>query len=311
MHNPELAPPDRELESALSLFARRYGATSPVDAMRRACDQVLGATGSADAAPPLDRLLAATGARCLVADTAQRAGLSIDAQGYVVTVRPGHLGKNHFPIAHEIGHILLFEGLADQPAALERLAQGRTDRPVERLCDFAASQLLMPSAAFKSEVLRSPLTFRHVVELTERYTTSLASVLVRFTQIFPGLATATLASVGVNGDEASGPYSVAVYGRVRGLALPRTLGESALRPNLLRTARKHGLRAHGKVVISRRPWKAITTRATVLRFERSQTQQEHLRMDGDEHIVTRRNRIQYLLLYQRADTLVEGFDATR
>ena len=185
---PESAPPPPQdpLQVALRSFARQFACSSPAEAMRQASRQLLQTVRATDRVPQLTELLTGVGARYAEVESAQRAGLAVDANGYIVSITPRHLGRNHFPIAHEIGHILLFESLATDPQALARMVHGRTDRIIEQLCDIAAGELLMPEAEFIRESDRLPLSVDRLRDLADRYTTSLPSVLVRLTEIRSG-----------------------------------------------------------------------------------------------------------------------------
>lgn len=65
--------------------------------------------------------------------------------GYVIRVdRRQNWRSLRFTIAHELGHILLIESLAEHREALRNVSDPRYWSEVEKLCDLAANELLVP-----------------------------------------------------------------------------------------------------------------------------------------------------------------------
>lgn len=162
--------------------------------MVRACTALLGESGYERGRPDVARLLDLLGV--VVRDQAHHGGegLSVEGDSYVVTV-DGSFGSRHrlFSIAHEVGHILLFEGLLEQgDEALEMVARDHGNRAVEQLCNRAASELLMPADDFRSRLARSPLTLGTLRALADFYGVSFIVVLTRLTEVLTGMGVALL-----------------------------------------------------------------------------------------------------------------------
>ena len=102
--------------------------------------------------------------RVTVMDSAGLLGLhgalSVNGRGLVIRVNPAlSLEERRFTIAHEIGHTIIDH---DVPVLRSWLA-ARINRPLqlsearrERLCDWIASEILVPSPAFRAEAEMAP-----------------------------------------------------------------------------------------------------------------------------------------------------------
>lgn len=94
--------------------------------------------------------------------------------------------RRRFSIAHEIGHILLFDAVAQNPQHVQQLRSGELWAKVERLCNIGAAHLLMPSRpfGFAADVLMPP-SRKTVAMLASKYQVSLAAAARRIAEVCP------------------------------------------------------------------------------------------------------------------------------
>lgn len=95
--------------------------------------------------------------------------------------------RRRFSVAHEIGHILLFTSVADQPALVRQLRSREIYRRVERLCNSGAAHILMPTAPFTESLAPAGPPTKDLVEmLASKFNVSLEAAARRITEIQPG-----------------------------------------------------------------------------------------------------------------------------
>jgi hypothetical protein len=175
-------------QDPLEAFASTLEASSPEEAMRISCRRLLEEAGQPGGPPPLSRLMARLGARRRDQPLPTAGRLRIDEQGYLICVRSGTpWQRGRFTVAHELGHILLCERLSDQPEMLRALRGSANWEAVERLCNQAAAELLMPAEDFRRQVEGVEITGAMVARLRRRYGVSLSALAIRFDELM-GLA---------------------------------------------------------------------------------------------------------------------------
>lgn len=171
----------------LQAFAAYYEALSVDEAMVRACLQVR--ENANELAPPfgLASILKVLGARKMERQMDCLGKLEVDDGGYVVVVQSHqNWRRSRFTVAHEIGHILILNALVGDTKMLRSLQDPIHWNRVERLCDFAASELLLPCDDVQSAIRNLKTT--HVIKyLYDRYMCSRAALLHRLTALHPGL----------------------------------------------------------------------------------------------------------------------------
>ena len=180
---------------ALGAFCRRWGADSPERAMVIAIEDTVREFA---AYPPIDPRAVASrfGAKVAYLPGGHVQGGQGPAVHGQLTVREKrwHISvplrirheRRRFSVAHEIGHILLFDAVADTPGFVRELrSQALFDR-VERLCNLAAAHLLMPEAQF-SEALEAamPPSKESIERLATRFDVSLEALARRITEVRP------------------------------------------------------------------------------------------------------------------------------
>lgn len=181
----------RQLESpvlgdpVLDRLCIRYGSVTFDEALLGACRAFASAHGADRLPLRLDRLLQAAGARREVRHLAGDGRLEMDAAGrFVVVVESRqHWLRQRFTIAHELAHIVLFSEFADEPDALRHLRSPELWSVVERACNAAAAELLMPADDVGAAIGRAGLDPRGLSELRLRYAVSWSALLVRLSEV--------------------------------------------------------------------------------------------------------------------------------
>jgi hypothetical protein len=170
----------------LSLFEQEQRArprAGDVEIMRTLCERLLDA---AEERPPVDVLLLASMRGIVRVEQCEQpfAGMiAHDGAGLVVHVRTmDGWERKRFTILHEAAHTFL-PGFAEAP-------QFRCEPPgpktrIEKLCDIAASQLLLPRRYFERDLAGAAFGLDGVEELAERYQASVEATALRTVDLWP------------------------------------------------------------------------------------------------------------------------------
>ena len=137
--------------------------------------------------PPFDpRFLASTlGIRC---EESRELTYSEDAELHPTT--NGRLAirynpdrpktRQNFSIAHEISHTL-FPGYQDQYKARHKVGRFDSSSEVEFLCDLGASEIILPTPEFDSDVRQRSISLESLDQLSTRYEASREATAIRMT----------------------------------------------------------------------------------------------------------------------------------
>lgn len=87
----------------------------------------------------------------------------------------------NFSIAHEIGHTF-FPDCGDKIRNREEVSEGDLWE-LEFLCNIAASEILLPYAAFSEDANSKELSLNSLLEISNKYKASLESVFLRFCEV--------------------------------------------------------------------------------------------------------------------------------
>lgn len=121
--------------------------------------------------------------------------LSVQEGNVEIGVRAGDSRpRQRFTVCHECGHILQPGfALVRQLRCTPRItaSHGRTP-DIERLCDLAASHLLLPPKLFAPDARRSSFSFEAIDELAGRYEASFEATAIQFVQCWAEPAAALL-----------------------------------------------------------------------------------------------------------------------
>lgn len=168
------------------LLAAYPGSASPTEAMRFAARRRLKkARAYGFAGPPFNpRILASLLGIKTRSDTLP-AGLDAvlapepDGRLTIVWNETAPEKRANFSVAHEIGHTLFPSCAVEVQYRNQRGLNFEPDQFVERLCDIAAAELLMPLDDFKVDLASLGTTAAAVVALSERYLASQEAVALR------------------------------------------------------------------------------------------------------------------------------------
>ena len=171
----------------LQAFAARYDASSVDEAMVRACLEVRRRARELEPPFGLASVLKVLGARKAERRMDCLGKLEVDEVGYVVVVQSQqHWRRSRFTIAHEVGHILVLNAIANDTEMLRSLQEPAHWDRLERLCDFAASELLLPCEDVLTTIRN--LKSAHAIKyLYDRYMCSRATLMQRLSSLHPGV----------------------------------------------------------------------------------------------------------------------------
>lgn len=176
---------DMATQSILELFSKRVGSTDAYAAMRDLCWKLRTETRQAKPPTSLSLIWRKLGAEVVEGDLPNPGHLEVQSRGFRIHVQSGwSWQRRRFTIAHEIGHILLLRTLADEPEAIRALLAGHEWSEAERLCNWAAAELLFPSEQWPDLALDS-ISASTLKDLADRFKASSAAVTVRLVQMQP------------------------------------------------------------------------------------------------------------------------------
>jgi len=173
-------------------FTNSFRAQSPTAAMRAACARLLRECGIDKPPIPLKKILGHLGVTIELTDHSMDAEalLHVDAGRLRILIHRRSLEhrwqRARFTIAHECGHILLYHHLRNPEliSSLDRTPRAYSE--LERLCDIAAAELLMPRAMLRAAVRENGLTPKGLKVLQSVFAVSRAALIKNVAEILPG-----------------------------------------------------------------------------------------------------------------------------
>jgi len=108
--------------------------------------------------------------------------------GFILTLNRNQcLERQRFTCAHEIAHTFFVpSGCAQRPGESQKtVVKNLRERETERLCDIAATHILMPDEMFKREALECGLSIEAIPQLAHTFQTSLSATAIRLVEISP------------------------------------------------------------------------------------------------------------------------------
>lgn len=108
----------------------------------------------------------------------------------LITVRSSidRVGQRRFVIAHELGHVVLHQGIRQ----VDQVDANQTDNfhhhqkdPAELEANYFAAELLMPKVFFQKDASRLEPSWDNIRALSERYQTTLSSTAIQFVHYSP------------------------------------------------------------------------------------------------------------------------------
>lgn len=156
--------------------------------------------------------------------------------------------RRRFSIAHEVGHILLFDSVVHDPALVRQLRSAAVWKRVERLCNIGAAHLLMPTTTFRAAVDSAlPPTQENVEALALQFRVSLQAAARRIAEVHPDWS---LILWQYNTEHRRGPaWRTTVASQTAGQQfLPDGMSSSRLRPDVVEEAAAAGSAASRTVL---------------------------------------------------------------
>lgn len=175
----------------LTLFAALRGAQDPREAMAAACRELREAAGESDPPIGLRSLLTRFDASIERRHTPVDALLHRRDEGWVIQAPPANervWRRQRFTVAHELAHLILLRDLGDHPEELSRLGAPDALPRVERLCDTAAAELLLPPDAMAGAMAAHGLHEHGLVALYDLFRVSWTALLIRIGELLDGCA---------------------------------------------------------------------------------------------------------------------------
>jgi hypothetical protein len=173
-------------QSRYGQLARKRPDLDEVGVMRLLCDELL---HTAAMEPPIDmEILASIRGVISVERTEQPwSGLIVpgaDGRHRIRVNQEDSPERQRFTIGHETGHTLL-PGFAEQTRFRCDPGASAAKELVERLSDFAASELLFPRQHFTADIASSTADFTTVEQLAFRYDASIEATARRLVRMWP------------------------------------------------------------------------------------------------------------------------------
>ncbi|MGY4712989.1 ImmA/IrrE family metallo-endopeptidase [Mycolicibacterium sp. CBM1] len=165
-----------------------------------------------------------------------------------------------FTEAHELGHILLYQQLAFNRKWLDDLHSDEAYLQVERLCDFAAAELLIPSDELTQDLTRHRLeTLGDYLWFYDRYMTSHRALLRRVAEVTPATAL-TVWSWQNHRNGANWRIQESYCHNADGVYIPRGISRRRLDPDVVGMAVESGAAtAQGCVDVRQRRYTGLMT----------------------------------------------------
>jgi Zn-dependent peptidase ImmA (M78 family) len=174
---------------AVSRLCETWGSMSPNVAIRKAVEQTFPELSRTS--PPVDvRRLAAKRGICVMAKRMPFDGTisRLRGGGYVVALnRAQSEARQRFTCAHEIGHTFFFDlqdGSVDRVEDTNLEGAGAAQE-VERLCNQAATEILLPRRAFSAEARACGLAVGSLLRLSHVYAASIWCTARRLAEVWP------------------------------------------------------------------------------------------------------------------------------
>lgn len=166
-------------------FCKFYEESDARKAMKKACEILC--YSSKVTAPPvqLENFLSYCNAELEEKDIPTNGRLEIGDNCYRILVQKKlRYETKRFKIAHELGHIIITNALESYPDHLKNLMLPSSWNKVEKLCNYAAAQILVPDEDFVESVRKFGLTTEGIEKIRCRYQVSYEVIFQKFISIF-------------------------------------------------------------------------------------------------------------------------------
>jgi hypothetical protein len=243
----------REVTEPLRVFAERFGTSSPEEAMRLACETLRHECGENRAPIGLKAILQHVKARITFHKMDVAGRLELEHDSFNVLVNPrGSWRRHRFTIAHEIGHIIVLRAVATERRLVRALLKPSPElwRELERLCNNAAADLLMPRSEFQTLFAEYSFSPPGLRALYDRFLTSFGAMLVRIAATGVERAVVLWKRYARHEREVLTFRILACYSAPRGAWLPKGLTSSHFSPDVVTLAEQHHDKLETDVVVN-------------------------------------------------------------
>ena len=170
---------------AIKEFCRITGEENGENAIRKACEVALLNIKNLSFPIALDKLLLSHNAIVEEKNIPTDGRLEIEDANYKILIREKtSFERKRFTIAHELAHIIIIETLVNSPNHLRSLTHPTTWNKVEKLCDYAAAEILVPDNDFVDSVKQFKLTTEGIEKIKCRYQVSYEVIFKKFIKNF-------------------------------------------------------------------------------------------------------------------------------
>jgi len=224
----------------LAAFTQHWGAETLTGAVEAACAELRAKCGQAAFPIELTPILNHLNATRRSSEMTPRGRLHVNRDGWSIQTRPDLPWRSRrFTEAHEIGHILLYLAVANEPEEMRRLQTPRFWMRVEHVCNRIAAELLVPKEDLYSRLQSRPLrTSLDFDALYDRYLVSTSALMRRIPEAVPRTAVSVWK---FDQDHPNGPdwRLTTAYTQVRGWYFPN-VSRRRLMPDLIGDALESG-----------------------------------------------------------------------
>ena len=225
----------------LAVFCHTYDASTPEEAMIKACNAKITESNSKGWSYDLKNLVEACNSRVIEKDIATHGRLEIEDDGYAIYVSNKiPESRKRFTIAHELAHILIIETLFHKPKLLKKLRFPAYWNKIESLCNIAADEITVPSNDFVEQIKNFGLSSEGIQKALDYYTMSKDHFFVKFINVFKPSAIALCKSQ----SKMSGKFTPSITSiRSSWKSVPLKEGPIAMNSilqNLIRTTVRNG-----------------------------------------------------------------------
>lgn len=204
--------------------------------MRLACEALRAECGETRAPIGLKPLLKHFNAAVTFRQMEVAGRLELAGGGFNVLVsRYGSWRRHRFTIAHEIGHIIVLRAVAAEARMVRALLRPTPElwRELERLCNIAAAEILMPRDEFSALFDSDSFSASGLRALYDRFFTSFAALLVRIADTAADRTVVVWKKFARHDDEATKWRVAACYAGRRAAWLPKGLTSGHLSPDVV------------------------------------------------------------------------------
>jgi IrrE N-terminal-like domain len=184
----------RTRSEGIARFVNLVGGRTPEQAMRSACARLLRAAGIVKAPVPLKPLLRFLNVHVEVSSEDVGSDAHLLSRSGTLTIHISRASledrwqRARFTIAHEIGHIILYHYLRDADLIATLDESRSAHEQLEKLCNLAATELLMPRAMLQRAIHENGLRPSGLAALCDGFAVSRSALINSIANVLPGVS---------------------------------------------------------------------------------------------------------------------------